>query len=278
MVSESARRTPVHSLHGAIARYDGYRQRGVAPARHLGLPSPFMTLIVTLEEPLRLVEHVDRSRPPASYQSLVGGLHTTPVVIAHDGAQSGIQVRVSPLASRALFGMPAGELAGADHAAGEVLGRLAGELHERLASAISWSERFAILDSALTLLLGDILPPAPVINAWTLLMASRGSLPISRLAREVGGRERQLAKRFEQEIGLGPKLAARVIRFDQARLALQSQLAADGRTDIAWVAAQCGYHDQSHLVRDFRAFVGLAPSRWLAQEFGNVQVERLAEV
>ncbi len=193
MVSESARGSPGRSLRGAIARYDGYRQRGVAPARHLGLPSPFMTLIVTLEEPLHLVEHVDRGRPPASYQSLVGGLHATPVVIAHDGAQSGIQVRVNPLASRALFGMPAGELAGADHAGGEVLGRLAGELHERLAPAISWSERFAILDSALTLRLGGTLPPPPVINAWTLLMNSRGSIPISR-ARARGRVERASAR------------------------------------------------------------------------------------
>jgi AraC-like DNA-binding protein len=278
MVSESARSSAARALRGVIARYDGYRQRGVAPTRHLGLPSPFMTLIVTLEEPLHLVEHVDRSRPPASYQSLVGGLHVTPVVVGHDGAQSGIQARVSPIASRALFGMPAGELAGIDLAAGDVLGRLAAELHERLSSATSWPERFAILDAGLALRLGDTLPPAPVINAWTLLRRSRGSMPISRLAREVGWSERQLAKRFELEIGFSPKLAARVIRFDHARLALQSQFSVERRADIAWVAAECGYHDQSHLVRDFRAFTGLAPSRWLAQEFGNVQAEQFAEV
>src|SRR5215831_1425021 len=100
MVSESAHGSPARALRDLIASYDGYRQRGVAPARHLGLPSPFITLIFTLDEPLHLVEHVDRSRPPATYQSVIGGLHATSVVIAHDGAQSGIQLGVSPLASR----------------------------------------------------------------------------------------------------------------------------------------------------------------------------------
>ena len=278
MVGESAHGSPAGPLRELIARYDGYRQRGVAPARHLGLPSPFMTVIVTLEEPLQIAEHVDRRRPPARYRSLVGGLHVTPAIIEHDGAQSGIQLRVSPIASRALLGMPAGELAGADLAADEVLGRLAGELHERLCAATGWPERFAILDAVLSRRLGEALPPAPVINAWALLNRRQGSIPISTLASEVGWSERQLANRFEQEIGLSPKVAARVIRFDRARHALQSQLSGDGRTDIAWVAAECGYHDQSHLVRDFRSFTGLAPSRWLAYEFGNVQVEPLVAV
>jgi len=278
MLSESARRSPTGPLRGLIARYDGYLQAGAPPARHLGLPSPYVTMIVTLGDRLRLVEHVDRSRPPVSYDSLIGGLHRTPVIVAHDGAQSGVHVRVSPLASRALFGVPAGELAGADLAADEVLGRLAAELHERVAEAAGWPERFATLDAVLAARLGDGVPPAPVANAWRLLVRSGGAMSISALANEVGWSERQLTKQFDREIGMTPKLAARVIRFDGACEALQAQLASFGRTDIARVAADFGYHDQSHLVRDFRAFTRLSPSGWLAQEFGNVQANRAVAV
>jgi hypothetical protein len=94
-----------------------------------------MTMILTLDEPLQVVCHLDRRRPASRYESLVGGLHSTPVVIGHDGAQSGIQVSVSPLASRALFGVPAGELAGVDLAAEDVLGRVVGELREQITTA-----------------------------------------------------------------------------------------------------------------------------------------------
>jgi hypothetical protein len=42
-------------------------------------------------------------------------------------------------------------------------------------------------------------------------------------------------------------------------------------TDLAWVAAECGYFDQSHLDREFRAFAGTSPSGWIAEEFPNIQ-------
>ena len=60
-------------------------------------------------------------------------------------------------------------------------------------------------------------------------------------------------------------------RFDRARRLLQRQAAAGGATHLAGLAAQCGYYDQAHLAREFRALAGCAPSAWLAQEFRNFQ-------
>ncbi len=110
-----------------------------------------------------------------------------------------------------------------------------------------------------------------LVHAWRLLLESRGTIAVADLAREVGYSQRPLTERFREEIGLTPKRAGRVIRFHHARQALKAQLVTTGCTDIARVAADCGYHDQSHLVRDFHSFSGLAPSRWLSQEFRNVQ-------
>jgi hypothetical protein len=57
IVDEHVRRRPAESLRPYIGWYSGYRQRGVPPALHRGLPSPFLTLIFTLDEPLTIVEH-----------------------------------------------------------------------------------------------------------------------------------------------------------------------------------------------------------------------------
>jgi AraC-like DNA-binding protein len=280
MSSESVRGLPAPAIRGLVAGYDGYRQHGVAPALHLGLPSPFMTLIVTLHEPLQIARHVDPTRPPSRYDALVGGLHASPVVVAHDGAQSGIQLMLSPLASRALFGCPAGELASIDLPAADVLGPLAGELHERLAESPDWRGRFAILDATLSARLAspDGGVPAAVARAWELTLASGGRASVGAIARAIGWSERHLTNRFREETGATPKLAGRIIRFDRARRALQAQYTGSGRADIARVAADCGYFDQSHLDRDFTEFAGLPPSRWLAHEFGNVQDDRLLAV
>ncbi|MEU9132601.1 helix-turn-helix domain-containing protein [Kitasatospora sp. NPDC048540] len=264
-VDESRRARPAEQLRPYVARYSGYRQYGLAPARHRGLPSPWLTFILTLDEPLTVAAHPDPRQPGADYDTLLGGLHTTPALITHQGSQSGIQLALDPLGARALLGMPAGELARLDLSAGEVLGPAAAELRERVLAAPDWPGRFAVLDTLLPTLCREVRGPAPEVRrAWRLLTASGGALPVGELAREVGWSRRHLLARFRQETGLSPKEAARVIRFDRAR----RLLAAAPATALADLAAATGYFDQAHLAREFRALAGCPPSVWLAEEAG----------
>lgn len=55
-----ARRRPVAPLRPLIAWYHGYRETGASPGQHRGLPSPHLTLIVTLDDPLVVAAHPDR--------------------------------------------------------------------------------------------------------------------------------------------------------------------------------------------------------------------------
>jgi AraC-like DNA-binding protein len=268
-VDEAVQARPRAELLPFVAAYHGYRQRGVPPALHRGLPSPFLTVIFTLDEPLHIAQHADPGQAPGSYRTLVGGLHTAPALITHDGAQSGIQLQMSPLGARALFGLPAGELTSVDVAASELLGPVADEVHEQLRCTGTWAARFAVLDSMLARRVADRPGPPPEVgHAWRLLLRSGGGVSVAELARETGWSARHLTNRMRAEAGLSPKAAARVIRFDRARRILQARA---GRTTFADVAADCGYYDQSHLVREFNALAGCPPSRWLAAEFGNVQ-------
>src|SRR6266702_4381067 len=112
-VDEHCRYVPAEPLRRYVAWYTGYRQRGVPPATHRGLPSPYLTLIFTLDEPLTIVAHPDRGQPPGEFGTLLGGLHSVPALITHAGAQSGIQVALRPLGARALLGRLAGAVRGA---------------------------------------------------------------------------------------------------------------------------------------------------------------------
>ena len=285
VVDEHHRCIPAEPLRRYVAWYTGYRQRGVPPARHRGLPSPCLTLIFTLDEPLSIAAHPDPGQPPGEFGTLLGGLHSAPALITHDGAQSGIQVALRPLGARALLGLPAGELAETDLPAETVLGGACAELRARAVAATSWPERFAILDEILLRRAGPglagpgpggIAPsPAPEVAwAWRQLLASGGTVRIADLAAGTGWSGRHLTGRFRTEIGLTPKAAARVIRFDRARHLLIRQAAAaadDGLYRLADLAAACGYFDQAHLAREFRSLVGCPPSQWLTEEFRNVQ-------
>ncbi|WP_326847542.1 helix-turn-helix domain-containing protein [Streptomyces kaniharaensis] len=275
VVDEAVRARPATALRPYVAWYAGYRQRGVAPAVHRGLPSPYLTFILTLDEPLVIAGHPDPAQPPGTYPTLLGGLHTAPALITHDGRQSGVQIAVHPLAARALFGLPAGELAGIDVPAEDVLGRPGRRLREQLQAEPGWAERFTLLDGALLRAArpsGQV--PPEVGWAWQALRRSGGGLPVAALARETGWSARHLQERFRRETGLTPKAAARVIRFDRARRLLAGS-APPPR--LAELAARCGYFDQAHLAREFRALAGSAPTAWLAAEgpeeaqFRNVQ-------
>jgi AraC-like DNA-binding protein len=274
IVDEHCRGVPAEPLRRYVAWYTGYRQRGMRPARHRGLPSPYLTLIFTLDEPLTMMAHPDPGQPPGQFGTLLGGLHCTPALIVHEGAQSGIQVALRPFGARALFGLPAGELADIDVPAEAVLGGVCAELRDRLRAAACWPERFAILDEVLLRLMRVAPDVAPEVGwAWRELLRAGGLVRVSALAAETGWSGRHLTSRFRAEIGLTPKAAARVIRFDRARHLLARQLvtAPGAPYRLADLAVTCGYFDQAHLAREFRALAGCPPSQWLAEEFRNVQ-------
>ncbi|MBM2622374.1 AraC family transcriptional regulator [Actinoplanes sp. LDG1-06] len=263
VVDEYVQARPSAGLSAYVAGYSGYRQAGVAPMRHLGLPSPWLTMILTLDDPLVLLAHPDPRQRPGRYDSLIGGLHLSPAVITHDGWQSGVQVAVWPLGCRELLGMPAGELAGVDVDAADILGaRAVAEIRERMVHAPDWAGRFAILDEALRRRITSKTVRPEISYAWN--HALRG-MPIRDIAAEVGWSGTHLTDRFRAETGLRPKEAARVARFDRARRALRPGVS------IAAVAAAHGFADQSHLVREFRALARCTPSEWLAEQFDFVQ-------
>jgi AraC-like DNA-binding protein len=111
--------------------------------------------------------------------------------------------------------------------------------------------------------------------AWRRLHAVSGAVRVSALAAETGWSERYLNTLFRAETGLSPKEAARVFRFTAARRRIAAAVACSGAgagLSLADLAVECGYYDQAHLAREFRALAGCPPTQWVAEEFRNIQV------
>jgi AraC-like DNA-binding protein len=160
-----------------------------------------------------------------------------------------------------VLGWPMGVLA-RQVVALEDLGGPFARLPERLAAAGGWQERFAALDAFLGARLADARRPAPgVAWAWTSLRATHGATPVGALAAELGWSRRRLAGSFREQVGLPPKLYARILRFRHVLRRL------DGRPEPHWaeIAYDCGYYDQAHFNRDFRAFAGTTPTDYLGR-------------
>lgn len=83
--------------------------------------------------------------------------------------------------------------------------------------------------------------------------------------------ERTLERYFKQHIGISPKLYARISRF-QSTLENLRKTKCCRLTDIAY---QHNYADQSHFIREFKAFAGTNPKQFMLH--ANEQVANFPE-
>ena len=91
---------------------------------------------------------------------------------------------------------------------------------------------------------------------------------VSALAREIGWSRKHLAERFSIEVGARPKTAGRILRFAGARRSIDAGIRV-GPMDWADLAADWGYADQAHLIREFRAMAGVTPADYVQDVAGR---------
>ncbi|MEU4547154.1 helix-turn-helix domain-containing protein [Nonomuraea dietziae] len=173
-----------------------------------------------------------------------------------------VQVRLSPLIARAVLGVSPADLDGAVVALDDLWGRETSRIRQQLGEVSSWEERFALTDALLARRheAGSPLDPE-VAWAWNRIVGSRGLARVDGLATEVGWSRKRLWSRFRSQIGLPPKRAAKLVRFDHAAHRL---VAGEGP---AQVAVEVGYADQSHLHRDVMEFTGATPATVAGEPF-----------
>lgn len=260
--------SPSADLTGLVLEYRGFLDEAHERPVQREPASAGVPLVVDLGDGWRIATPAAGYRP----QHLVGfaaGMHDTFALTEPAGPAFGVQVNLSPLGARRLFGLPMHELTNRVVPLDQLLGREAEVLTDRLQTARSWPDRFTIVDQALAGCLRDASAVSPAVEwAWKRLEGTAGQVSIARLGHELGWSRKRLVARFREEIGLTPKTAARVLRFQALGMRLRSG-SARGWADLA---LECGYFDQSHLVREVRRLAGVTPTELLAG------VGRLAEV
>jgi AraC-like DNA-binding protein len=233
----------------------GLRDRGPAPVDHRLDPHPVLTLALACGE---AALGIDESTGRQHRGSLVTGLGFGAGGTARVRAANveWMQVRLSPAIARAVLSVGPAELESSVVALDDLWGeRRAARLREQLAEAASWEERFALVEAILVPLSssGPAIEPE-LAWAWDRIVAGHGQVRVEGLADELGWSRKRLWSRFHAQLGLPPKRAVKLVRFDWAATRLA------GGQEAARVAADCGYADQSHLHRDVVAFTGVTPA------------------
>ena len=206
----------------------------------------------------RFQEHKENDQREDQPLNYMVGQMTRPILIGPTGSVRLLGIRFHPGGAFPLFRIPMHELTNqvVDLAA------IAGTLERDLVAGTEAAESLRLKIKAVEELLVDRVRSCKH-DSWLAGLAKRivqcgGQVSVDSLATEAGVSSRQLERRFLREVGIGPKLLCRLLRFQQIFRAID-------RNDSGWAvtAAECGYYDQAHLIRDFQEFAWQTPSMLL---------------
>jgi AraC-like DNA-binding protein len=169
-------------------------------------------------------------------------------------------IHFQPSGFHRLFGITMTELTDAAYDAHAVIGPEFPRLEQELGDTPGFAERIQLIEQCFIRMVAGKNRLDPVAIAANSLFASNGMHRVSAMATAAGLSPRQFERRFLAQVGVPPKLYARIIRCNAA---LDHKLRSPS---LAWscIANDQNYYDQMHLVHDCRAFTGESPSRFMA--------------
>jgi len=193
----------------------------------------------------------------------ISGPHSQYFVLDKSEQDELLGAHFRPGGAFALFGIPLSDMANVHLSLEDICGRESELLRERILHFPSVESRFAAMEAWLT----ARLDAQPVLHpAVKYALTNAGGMSVGELAENVNLSTRRLTQLFTREVGLTPKLFARIERFQQ----VVRQIAAAKEINWLEIALRCGYYDQAHFNHDFQEFSGINPTTYLAKRPENL--------
>ncbi|MFF7718117.1 helix-turn-helix domain-containing protein [Streptomyces luteogriseus] len=237
----------------------GYTEGRFAHSAELALPTGAAQLLVNLDQ-----DALSTSPPGGADRrtrgAAVQGPFSEPAVIDPAQQRAVLWVAFRPAGARPFLTVPVSALRDELVDLGELWGPDGAVLRERLLETVAAQGPRAglrVLETALTGRLAGPPAPDPGVRLAAALL-DRGT-PVGEVADRLGWTTGRLARRCTEHLGCTPKRYARIRRFQRL---LRRVNAGHGPPDWAALAADCGYHDQAHLIHEFRALAGLTPTAY----------------
>lgn len=203
------------------------------------------------------VRHLERGSIRNAYSIAVIGAQTfRRVELLVQGRVDAFTIVFQPGGLFRLLSVPAETLTNDDFDGEAVLGRKFGELERRMGDVCAFADRVKIANLYLSARLPVNESVGAIGHAAAAVLMNAGRVRVPDLADAAGLGLRQFERRFRYEIGMPPKLYARIVRFEAA---LRRKAAAPA---LQWtdIAHALGYHDQMHMVHDFNRLSGDSPT------------------
>ena len=247
---------PDADLVGLVEEY--WEVEGTLNAfRETLLPNGFVEVMVNLGPSHRVVDDAGSTTWDRAWFS---GLQEHSLIIESLNGTHLVSARLHPLGAAELLGQTVASVANSIVDLEVLVGQAAEELRGRLLAASSPAARFALLETFLRERRATGQPsPHFVREAATRIELAHGTVRVATLHAELGISRKHLAVSFTRAFGLSAKTYAMIQRFVWTLQRLRESTAVDWTK----LAAEAGYSDQSHLVREFRRIGAASPTDYL---------------
>ena len=169
-------------------------------------------------------------------------------------------VHFKPCGAFPFLGFPVSELTDKVIELDLVWGAGVNSLREQLLDTPEVGDKFAVLERFLASRFnGHPRSFRSVERALHLMLQSPHGMAIRDFANAIGITPKHLITQFDKFVGLKPKLCERIGKFQGVLETIQHRQ----HVDWAHVALSCGYYDQSHFIKEFKAFSGMNPTRYI---------------
>jgi AraC-like DNA-binding protein len=245
---------PHRVLRPFVRTYWALRGAGADAQPQPVLPDGSSELIVHRERPFR--RHTAALGAERQCERLFVGQMRAPVVLQAEGAADVVGVRFHPHGAYALLACP-------QHVYADAIPEVVALEMPWLTAATRRAQEADSAESALTCLEDALLRRLPVRArrdprvgaALAAIEQAGGDLRVEAAAAQAGAGRRHLERLFRDEVGVGPKVFARLVRFQAAA----ARVVGEPDAPLAAVSGDSGYFDQSHMIRDFLTFAGSSP-------------------
>lgn len=188
-------------------------------------------------------------------RSFLVGQMTGPILISPTGPVQLLGIRFHPGGTLPFLRVSLHEITDQVADLGGLSSKLERALLQVSSSALPLHEKTTAVESFLIAQLQKGDQDFGLMKLAARIVETGGLVSVDQLATDAGVSSRQLERRFLRDVGLGPKLLGRIIRFQQVFRAVE-------QSNSAWagIAIECGYYDQAHLIRDFNQFARQTPA------------------
>jgi AraC-like DNA-binding protein len=213
-----------------------------------------------------IIEYLDGSTDTGCLATVVGPSTHRRASVRLRGPVEAFGVFFRPVAIWQLFGIPPRLLVNSAYPAEVILGGEISRLAEQMAQRTSFESRVRLMEDFLLHRTMNVFNHTEVFSGALHILRLQGMSSVAEIADYTGFGVRQFERRFLNEMGIAPKLFARIFRF---QLALDSKLAVPGRSWLD-IAHELGYYDQMHMIKEFRNLSGNSPGGILL-ELGDMR-------